>query len=321
MSPAAIAASTLLPAAIVAAVLLAAWRPWRKPLEAPRFEFGSAALPLAAAAGWMIALRVQEGDAIWSLRQRWHWLVVAAAASGGIAALVSLPWLRGWLAELRPGRGDALALNLAAVAIAFTLRFTLHLPGAEGYSERLLLLLAVMLPAILLWPSAGREPGAAFGAAVWIAASSLSAMALLGGFAKLAISIGAIASAAAAAAIISAWGRRSLGATAGIAFAAMLAAASAAGRAYDDSGVAAAVWLLPLASLVVFALPLPQAWGDLRRSLLRLAAVLLLAGAAVAAIASGSGAFGSPSGEDESIRSLYGFDEAGPRGAEALSSA
>jgi hypothetical protein len=321
MSPTAIAASTLLPAAIVAAALLAAWRPWRKPLEAPRFEFGSTALPLAAAVGWIIALRMQESDTIWSLRQRWHWLVVAAAASGGIAALVSLPWLRGWLSELRPGRGDALALNLAAVAIAFTLRFTLHLPGAEGYSERLLLLLVVLLPAILLWPPAAREPGATFGAAVWIAASGLSAMVLMSGFAKLAISIGAIASAAAAAAVLAAWGRRSLGANAGIAFAAMLAAASAAGRAYDDSGLAAAIWILPLASLLVLALPLPQAWGELRRSLLRLAVVLLLVGTAVAAMASASGAFDTPSEEDAAIKSLYGFGEAEPRGDEALSSA
>ncbi len=317
MSPTAIAASTLLPAGFVAAALLVSWRPWRRTAADAAFEFGSFALPLAVAAGWILALRLQEGEAIWSLRQRWHWLVVAAAIAGGVAAATTLPWLRGWLAELRPGRGDALVLNLAAILIAFAFRFTLHLPGADAYADRLMLLFVVLVPAMLLWPAAGREPGIATGAAFWMAATGLSGMAVMGGFAKLAISNGATATAAAAAGLLAASARRPVGATAGIAFAAMLAAATAAGRAYDDSGLPAAFWHLPLASLLLLAIPLPSAWGRVGGSLLRLLAVAVAVGVAVAAMASASGAFDTPSEEDEAIESLYGFSESPPCGAEA----
>lgn len=312
MNPATIAASTLLPAAIVAAALAASWRPWRRTNADGAFEFGSPLLPIAIAAGWILALRLQEGEAIWSLRQRWHWLVVAAAIAGTAAAAAALPWLRAWLGSLRPGRGDAVALNLAAIATAFAFRFTLHLPGAEAYSERVLLLLATLLPAILLWPAAGRERGAATGAAFWMAATGLSAMVLMSGFAKLAISIGAIASAAAAAAVLAAWARRPIGATAGLALAAMIAAATAAGRAYDDSGLPAAIWLLPLASLLLLAVPLPSSWSRAAASLARLIAIGLAVAIAVVAMADATGAFETPSEEDQAIESLYGrFDSAG----------
>jgi hypothetical protein len=146
------------------------------------------------------------------------------------------------------------------------------------------------------------------GAALWASAAGLSAIVLMSGFAKLAISIGALAAVAAAAGVVSLWGGRRLGAPAGIAFAALLASATAAGRAYDDADIHAAVWFLPLLSLLLLAAPLPRVWAERPRAagLFRVVAVAILVAIAVAAAALQSGGGGlAPSDGDGYESYLY----------------
>src|SRR5262245_19553553 len=88
----------LVPAALCAAVLVAAWRPWRA--EAPPGA-GRWAGALAFGAAFLVAGHAV--GAYWSFppHERWQWLMELAAAAALVGAAERLGWLGGALWPLR----------------------------------------------------------------------------------------------------------------------------------------------------------------------------------------------------------------------------
>jgi len=281
----------LLPMAAGLVPLAVGTRIWRR--DEGRSGIG-AGLAIAVPTTLAVALWAQEGEAIWSLRQKWQWLWVAACGAGVGAAAVGL-----MLDRLAP-RAPAVAMRSAvAIVIGLAAMLLLKAPGFEDARGRMIVLLAAAVPAWLAASSRraiGREvdgalqsspaavPGWVQGTCLWLAASGLSGVVLASGFAKLAVPLGAIAALSMAAAVLSLRGRRSLGA-AGVAVAAgTLGMAAVLGWAYDDSPVAPWCFLAMPLALVALAAPMPArgAVGSLLRITLVLVVVGIAAGVAVA---------------------------------------
>lgn len=296
----------LLPMAAGLLPLAIGMRLWRR--EAPPDPSGWG-LAIAAAITFAVALRVQQGEDLWELRQKWQWLWVVVGAAAAVGGMVAL------LRHFVPRIPMVVAGTLAAVLVGGATLFLLTPPGFDDNAGRAIVVLVVAGAAwCVTWPprrgvpKADGEPavpgaGWADGVAFWLAASGLSGVVLASGFAKLAIPLGAIAALSIAAAVLSLRGRRDLGFAGLATLGALLAAAAVVGWAYDLVGIPAWSFLAIAFAPAAMRIPLP---GSPRfRSLARLAVVLLVVGAAAGTALVSSGMLGEPESEDDGSGSGY----------------
>lgn len=257
-------------------------RLWRR--EGPRAASGWG-LAVAVAITFALALWVQEGDKLWELRLKWQWLwaVSASIAAASVAAAMSRAfWSKG---------SASVVSSFAACAASAAAVLMLKPPGFEGVRDGMIVFLMIAAPAWLAMPWCGacasdedRGPvragpaGWSVGVAFWLAASGLSGVVLLSGFAKLAIPLGALAALSMAAAVLSLRGKRDLGDLGIATLAATLGAAAVLGWAYDDTEIPAWSFLAIAFAPAAMRIPLPRTWRF--AASIRLAIVLFVVGAA-----------------------------------------
>jgi hypothetical protein len=289
----------LMPMAAGLLPLAVGMRLWRR--EAPPAASGWG-LAIAVAITFALALWVQEGDKLWELRQKWQWLwalsATIAAAAGALAIPLPGPRIPAWI------KGSLLVALAGTFAVLM-----LKPPGFEGTLDRMLVFLAVAGPAWLAMSScggcsddsgrpSGRAAGWSVGVAFWLAASALSGVVLLSGFAKLAIPLGAIAALSMASAVLSLRGKRDLGYAGTATLAATLGAAALVGWAYDDTEIPGWSFLAIAFAPAAMRLPLPGGWRFAAG--IRLALVLLVIGAAAGTAVVKAGLLEPASSEDGS---------------------
>jgi len=289
----------LLPMAAGLVPLAIGLRIWRRDEGRPGIGVG---LALAVPTTLAVALLAQEGEAIWSLRQKWQWLWVAAGGVGVAAAVVGV-----LLDRLAPRAPAIAARSAVATAVGIAAMLLLKAPGFDDAKGRVVLLLAAAVPAWLAGTSARRAvedsetaarppiPGWVQGTCLWLAASGLSGVVLASGFAKLAVPIGSLAALSMAAAVLSLRGRRTLGAAGAAAMAGTLGMAAVLGWAYDDSPVAP--WSFLAMPLALAALVLPMPARGAVGSWLRVTLVLVVVGIAAGSAVSESGMLAPRSAE------------------------
>lgn len=169
-------------AAIAAALMLPAWKPWR---SAPMVANGHWAAPIALALGFCAAFLILTAWRGATLTDRWHWLApiaLAAAVSGLIAALRS-----------SRGRIDTIIVMIMAAAVAMLL----HPPPLVAHPALWQAAFALMV--FIHWahlePLSRRRPGLAIPLAMLVAFSGLSVvmlMAHLAGFSLLAAAVAVV---------------------------------------------------------------------------------------------------------------------------------
>ena len=294
----------LMPMAAGLAPLAIGMRLWRR--DAPPAASGWG-LAVAVAVTFALALWVQEGDKLWELRQKWQWLwaLSASIAAASVVIAIPLPWPR-IPASIK---GSLLVAIAGAVAVLM-----LKPPGFDGVGDRMIVFLAIAVPAWLAMPWCGAgdacasdddrgpvrfgSPGWSVGIAFWLAASGLSGVVLASGFAKLAIPLGALAALSMAAAVLSLRGKRDLGYLGIATLAATLGAAALVGWAYDDTEIPAWSFLAMAVAPTAMRIPLPRTWWF--AASVRLAIVLLVVGAAGGTAAVKGGMLEPADGQDGS---------------------
>jgi hypothetical protein len=299
----------LLPMAAGLLPLAIGMRLWRR--EAPVDPSGWG-LAVATAITFAIALRVQQGEDLWELRQKWQWLWVVGGAAAVSGVLVAL------LRHFAPRIPTVVAGTSTAVLVGGATLFLLSPPGFSETADRAIVVLAVAGMAWLAtWPPRWRKPkdseahpgsGWADGLAFWLAASGLSGVVLASGWAKLAIPLGAVAALSMAAAVLSLRGRRDLGFAGLATLGAVLAAAAVVGWAYDLAGIPAWCFLALAFAPAAMRVPLPRTFRY--RSVLRLAMVLAVVAAASGTAVVESGMLDSGEGDDggsDSGSGYYGY--------------
>ena len=173
----------LLPMAAGLLPLAIGMRLWRR--EAPVDSSGWG-LAVATAITFAIALRVQQGEDLWELRQKWQWLWVVGGAAALAGVLVAL------LRHFVPRIPMVVAGTSTAVLVGGATLFLLSPPGFSETADRAIVVLAVAGMAWLLtWPPRWRTPkdseaqagsGWADNLAFWLAASGLSGVVLASGW-------------------------------------------------------------------------------------------------------------------------------------------
>lgn len=318
--------------AVASALALLALRWAAAWLRAPRAAGGSrsarTADARAGAAGalcsprWMALLLVapaiaafvhQEGGLEWPPLLAFGWLPVAFVVAALVAAVA------GEGAPGAPGTSGAPATTvnsfcarLDPYAIAFALVAAcsacvlLAPPGLGFPATRLLAAVAIALSASVMAVTARRAGPAAF-IAMWGTAACLSAMALLSGFIKLAIILGATSAAVAALAVLACFLRGVAPGLSGcITFAAVLGGSAFMGAGYDEHGIPAWTWALLAASPAASVIALVPAIAQ-RPRLSGAARALAPIGVAAAALLAGawlSGTLGAQAKPSE--LDLYG---------------
>lgn len=295
----------LLPMAAGLLPLAIGMRLWRR--EAPAEPSGWG-LAIATAIAFALALRVQQGDEIWQLRQKWQWLWVVGGAAAIAGTVVAL------LRHFVPRMPTVVAGVLAALLVGGATLFLLTPPGFSDNAGRAIVVLVVAGAGwCVTWPprwSTSKDSavhagtGWADGLAFWLAASGLSGVVLASGFAKLAVPLGAIAALSMAAAVLSLRGRRDLGFAGLATLGAVLAAAAVVGWAYDLAEIPAWCFLALTFAPAAMRIPMPSGWRF--RSALRLAIVLVVVGAAAGSAVVASGMFGDPEDDESSEYDYYG---------------
>jgi hypothetical protein len=254
-------------AALVALRLLAAW------LAAPRAAGDSTATTARARIAralasplWLAPLLAvppiaafihQEGEFTWPPLLAFGWLPVALALAGALAPALLFPDAArsGARAPLGAGAttpahapvgGDTPAWGLAAGGCALLACIVMVVLPAPGHADAGSRLVAAAIAAVAACGAActARRPGIAGFVAPWGCAAALSAMALLGGFIKLAMMLGALSATSACFAVLARWLRLSPGAAGAAAFACLLAACAFVGMGYDERHMPAWSWAI-----------------------------------------------------------------------------
>ena len=302
----------LMPMAAGLVPLAIGMRLWRR--EAPPAASGWG-LAVAVAVTFALALWVQEGDKLWELRQKWQWLWAVSASIAAASVVIAIPVLGARIpASIK---GSLLVAIAGSIAVLM-----LKPPGFDGVGDRMIVFLAIAVPAWLAMPWCGacaadadrgsrRPAGWSVGIAFWLAASGLSGVVLMSGFAKLAIPLGALAALSMAAAVLSLRGKRDLGYLGIATLAATLGAAAVVGWAYDDTEIPAWSFLAIAFAPAAMRIPLPRSWWF--AASVRLAIVLLVVGAAGGTAAVKGGMLEPAESEESEYDYDYGYGRADDR--------
>ncbi|MFO0961504.1 MAG: hypothetical protein U0625_01205 [Phycisphaerales bacterium] len=199
----------------------------------------------------------QEGEFTWPPLLAFGWLPVAIALAGVLAPALLFPDAARRGASARadadppavahaPQGGDTPAWGLATGGCALLAIVSMVVLPAPGHADGVSRLVAAAIAAVAACGAAcvARRPGIAGFVAPWGCAAALSAMALLGGFIKLAVILGALSATSAGFAVLARWLRLAPGAAGAAAFACILAACAFLGMGYDERHMPVWSWAI-----------------------------------------------------------------------------